>query len=580
MDNNPDMLSSTVSRDSADAAVPRVTLEVGAYVVLTALALLLRLAAAGSTLLSPDEAAQALAAYHLLHGDPSSVPVSGAVAPTLLALQSAVFFLFGVSDWTARFPIVVLTALSPLTFWLWRPALGRRRALIAAGLLVLSPSWSALGGLSAGAGLAGTALLFTAGVLLRLRDGGSRRWTVAAGFALGLALGSAAEAWAAVVVAALIGSALRLPLPSRQAAIAFVAGLGLSLLVVTVGFVYPPGLQNLLEVGGSLLPNMLHRAPGVLLRQVLLLTTYETLLLLGGLAALSLRPGTRLDPAVRLWTAATVLITLLAGRAGFGLVLAVPGLAVLGAHTLDAVLCRLAEFSARQRLEVFGIAFTLVGYALIALTGIARRSDGLYLLLLLTAVGISAALLALLWARDGRRTALTGASSVVLALLMLWSAASCIQGAASRSALPQELTRAATTGVGMADLTDDLAALSWSRTGYGTELAVAVERDAGPNVAWYLRDMPNVTEVTHLAGELTAPGLISAGTDLELSVGEYVGQDYVVTETWRPQFDSIGGLLRWLLYREAPVTTIDARRVSLWVQTPTDLVATGTSQEQ
>jgi len=165
---NPVMQLASATRDGTRAATTGVTLEVGAYACLAALALVLRLAA-GSAPLSPQEAEQALAAHHLLRGDTDAVSVSGAVAPTLLALQSLLFFLFGVSDWTARLPVVLLTALTPATLWLWRATLGRRRALLAAALLTLSPGLSAVGGLGVGAGLAGVALLLAGGYLLHHR---------------------------------------------------------------------------------------------------------------------------------------------------------------------------------------------------------------------------------------------------------------------------------------------------------------------------------------------------------------------------------------------------------------------------
>ena len=569
---NPVMQLASATRDGTRAATTGVTLEVGAYACLAALALVLRLAA-GSAPLSPQEAEQALAAHHLLRGDTDAVSVSGAVAPTLLALQSLLFFLFGVSDWTARLPVVLLTALTPATLWLWRATLGRRRALLAAALLTLSPGLSAVGGLGVGAGLAGVALLLAGGCLLHHRRQGGQRWAMAAGFSLGLALGCAAEAWAAVAIAAGIGLALRFPLPSRRTGSALAAGLGLSLLVATVAFIHPAGLQQWLEQAADLAQSLFRREPGALLTQVLLLSGYEPLLLLAGLAAFATRPATRHGLAVRLWTAVALLLVLLAGSPGFGLVLALPGLALLAARTLGTAWERFVGLSSRQRAEVLSVGFILVGYAVMALSGIARRGDAVFLLLLLTAVGIAVALLALLWMRDGRPAALAGAASVMLLLLTFWSVASCLQGAGLRRSLPHELTRPAVAEPGALDLAEDVAALSRSRSGFATDLALVVERDAGATVAWYLRDMRELTWVSRLAGELTAPALVGAGADLELSLGEYVGQDYAVSSSWSPQFGGAGELLRWLLYREIPVKTVDTHWVSLWVLAPADLAA-------
>lgn len=569
----PDMLSSTVSRDGTTSAAPRVTLEVGAYATLAALSLMLRLAAAGSAPLSPEEAAQALAAHHLLHGNLAAITVNATVAPTLLALQTLTFFLFGVTDWAARLPVVLLTALTPLALWLWRPAIGRRRALLAASLLTISPFWTAAGALGIGRGLAGLGLLVATGAVLRSRSGGDRRWVVVAGLALGLALGSAAEAWAALVLGAAIWLALGLRAPSRATVTAAAAGVGLSLVVATVGFLYPAGLQHLLELAASLFTSLLRREPGVLLRQALLLATYEPLLLAAGVAALLVRPCTRLGLALRLSTSVSLLLALLAGQPGFGMVMALPGLALLGARTLDVARARASALSGRQRLEVVAVGTVLVGYGVMALTGIARRGDVVFLLLLLTAVGIALALVALLWMRDGRAAALTGASSVLLALLTFWALASTLQGSTLRRSQPQELTRTTVAMAGAADLANDLATLSWSRVGFSDTLAVAAEHDAGPLVQWYLRGMRSVTWLDTVAGVPTAPALVTASAELELSSGEYVGQDYLISAAWQPHFDDVGSLLRWLLYREMPVKSVQTDWVSLWVLAPADRAA-------
>ncbi len=563
------MLSATASRDSTTTPARRVTLEVGAYASLAALSLVLRLAA-GSAALAPEEAAQALAAHHLLHGNLAAVPVDGTVAPTLLALQSLAFFLFSVTDWTARLPVVLLTALTPLAFWLWRPALGRRRALLAAALLTISPFWTAVGGQGIGRGLAGAGLLVAIGAVLRLRAGAGTRWAVAAGLALGLALGSAPEAWAGLLLGAATWLALGWRAPSRGNVTAAAAGLGLSLVALTVGFLYPTGLQHLLEVAASLFTALLRREPGVLLRQALLLTVYEPLLLAAGLAALALRPVSRVGLVLRLWTSLSVLLTLIAGRAGFGMVLALPGLALLAARTLDLTLSKAAALTQRQRTEVFAVGAVLVGYGVMALTGIARRGDTVFVVLLLTAAGIAVALAALLWMRDGRAAALTGVGSVLLALLTFWALSSTIQGSNLRRSQPQELTRATVAMTGAMDLAGDLAALSRSRAGFGDTLAVEAEYAAGPTVAWYLRGMRSLTWLERVTGAPTTPALVTSGTELELSDGEYVGQDYAVGGSWQPQFDDPGSLLRWLLYREIPVKTVRTDWVSLWALAPAE----------
>ncbi|NPV08708.1 MAG: hypothetical protein HPY83_12215 [Anaerolineae bacterium] len=564
------MLSSAIVRRESLCRETGLTVEAAAYAAVCLLGLGLRLAALGSAPLSPNEAAQALAAHRLALGSPAEVGETGPTAPALLTLQALVFFLFGAGDSTARLPVAVLTAFSPLAFWLLRPVLGRNRSLLAALLLSLSPFWTASGSMGLGRGLAGAALLFALGFGAKRALGGGRNWAVATGVGLAVALGSSADAWAALVLGLIVWLAVRrdLPRPRHTTWAGFGLGLGAGALVIsTAGFLHPAGFQSMLDLGGSLAHGLLQREPGVFARQVLVLLAYEPLLLVPALGVILLIPPQ--DPvgrALYLWTGTSLLLILVAGAPGLGLVLALPALAVLAAPAVEGIGRRLASLDGRLLPEAAAVATVLGGYAAVALTGLAKREDTVFLLLLITAAGIGLALLGLLWLRQGPQTAGAVGASALLVVLFLWSLANSTQGATLRHRLPQEVTLPTVSAAGLGDLVRDVTDLSWSRTGHGDELALVAERSVGPAVAWYLRHMRDLTWVEVVAGEADAPALLTEGTDLLLTGGNYVGQEYAVAGNWRPRFADVGAFLSWLLYREVPTVDVEWERVSLWVR--------------
>ena len=85
------------------------------------------------------------------------------------------YFLFGVSDFTARIPSVIFSIVTVGLMWRWRRYLGRTGALIAAVLLVVSPYMLYYGRYvrnESYAGLAGVLLLYA---ILRYLESGQTR---------------------------------------------------------------------------------------------------------------------------------------------------------------------------------------------------------------------------------------------------------------------------------------------------------------------------------------------------------------------------------------------------------------------
>ena len=114
------------------------TVELGLYGIVLALALALRLGGLAIRIMDTPEAAQALQSWHLSQGDAAA----GSYSPLLALGQVLTFSLFGTSDVTARLFPALAGSLLVLLPYLFRAHLGRVGALSSALIMALSPPWS------------------------------------------------------------------------------------------------------------------------------------------------------------------------------------------------------------------------------------------------------------------------------------------------------------------------------------------------------------------------------------------------------------------------------------------------------
>lgn len=569
-----------VQRDVA-AGETGLTSEAFFYLCLCGLALFWRLLAGGSGPLSPGEAQQALAAHHLSQGSPALAETADPSSPLLLSLQALLFALFGAHDALARLPVVVLTSLSPLAFWLLRPLLGRLSALMAAGLLVLSPCWTVAGAQGLGAGLGATALLFAFALAVQAAREHRRVWASSAGAALAAALASSGEAWGGLLVGMGVWLLLRRrrgeprlsPLGRHWQSLSL-SFLGTLMLLSTAGGLYPKGLQGVVDLPSAWAFSFVRPHPDALPRQVLLLLVYEPLLLVLGLATIAfVFPSTDWRKAIYLWTGVTLLMAIAGGRHMSGVLLALPALAVLSAEALQAM----ARWwwpagnsvdhplDGRLRLEGLAASFALLGYGYVAVSGLAERGGTAFLVLSLTALGIGGSLLGLVLVRRGATAAVALVGMGALLVLVPWTLSNTFQGVGLRHAVPSDLLRAEISRQGLSDLLSDVERLSWSRTSSRHELPLMVEERAGPLLlGWYLRDMRRLQWVREVPAEAGTEAIITSGAAPILQASVYVGQDYVIASRWRPSFGGAREFLRWLLFRQGG--SLSDERVTLWVQ--------------
>ncbi len=119
-------------------ALPAITNEVVVFVLILIAAIVTRFYNLGTRVMSHDESLHTYFSYLLYKGQgyQHSPMMHGPLQFHLIALT---YFLFGVSDFTARVPAALFSIATVWLVWYWRRYLGRPGALIAGVLLVVSP---------------------------------------------------------------------------------------------------------------------------------------------------------------------------------------------------------------------------------------------------------------------------------------------------------------------------------------------------------------------------------------------------------------------------------------------------------
>lgn len=119
-------------------SIPVITGEVFIFALIIAFTLLSRFYDLGTRVMSHDESLHTYFSWLLYKGDgyQHNPMMHGPLQFHLLALS---YFLFGVSDFTARIPSVIFNIATIWMLWYWRSYLGKAGALIAGFLLLISP---------------------------------------------------------------------------------------------------------------------------------------------------------------------------------------------------------------------------------------------------------------------------------------------------------------------------------------------------------------------------------------------------------------------------------------------------------
>ena len=157
------------------SSLPAITGEVFLFGLIIALALLSRFYDLDTRVMSHDESLHTYFSWLLYKGDgyQHNPMMHGPLQFHLLALS---YFLFGVSDFTARIPSVIFNIATIWMLWYWRRYLGKAGALIAGFLMLISPYLLFYGRYvrnEAFSGFAGVLMFFA---ILRYLESGEKRY--------------------------------------------------------------------------------------------------------------------------------------------------------------------------------------------------------------------------------------------------------------------------------------------------------------------------------------------------------------------------------------------------------------------
>lgn len=564
--------------EPAKNLISRVDTETALFGLLFIAALLMRLIDLDARPLGLAEAERALAAWRLAEGQGAS-----AGSPLLLHGTAVLFFLFRANDFTARLFPALLGAFAVLLPYFWRQRLGHLGALLAAGLLALSPlTLFASRSLEPGIFVAVFALSALTATM-RYADSGDARWLYAGAVSAALLLASGPGAYFSLLVFAAAGVALwllrrrgRSDLPDSlgkqltgHAASLRAAGLvflGTAVGVGTLLFLNLKGMRGFADVlsewwhGFGSAGNLPWFSP------VLWPLLYEPLILIfgivGGIRAVrdkdlwgSLLFGWALGSAVMLmaWPART--------SDDFAL-LSLP-FALLAGKQVAALLEDARTDWRGLRDGVFvGVFVILAVYVYLQLSGFADRGHQAFAILAWVGLALAAALTighAILYGHGNalRNLGLAGAS--VALLVTLAAAFGSAYNAGGRNV---EYLEPLPTSPGVRTLAADAATWSLRRTGDAQQLPVVILLPEPSAAEWYLRGFRSL-EVRE-GGSASADVVIALEGAQSALAGSYSGQPYEYQQDRRWRQLSARDWWKWALWRTVPAPAYN--RAVLWLK--------------
>ncbi len=573
------------------------TLEHAFYALALALAVGLRFLHLGTLPLSDFEAAWALQALRVTQG---YHPVLGP-NPAYVHLTAVLFYIFGASDFLARFWPALAGCVLVLVPWFLRSRFGRIPALVLAFGLALDPGLVAMSHLAGGPMLAITCL--TLAGLLWLD--GKRP---AAGLFAGLALLSGTSIWFGLLgllltwaIPALFGKRLpaaveektetqdadQVPAPTpleqdprlrwEDVRLAFAWGLGTLLVVGSLFLLSPMGLSAFVMSFVESLRGWWTLTGVPLWRPLLALPAYEILPVGFGIAGAVRGILKRDSDSLRLGTwalVALVLALIYPAKQTSDLTWVLLPLWMLAAIELGHHF----DFEGRNLWEVAGVGTLVVAllvFGWLDLAGVTNMDltteparMRLYLVLaVLLLVALSLLLVGAGWSVNIAR--LGGVWGGVLALTAFTLAMST--GAAGlREPLTVELWPPEPR-TGRVDVLLEVAnQISDLNSGYAGQLPLTILGVDSPALDWLFRDW-TVSKVTSLAPDAKPEMVISTVDQLSLAA-DYRGEALPLSEVADWDHATTPNWLDWFVYRQMPILR---QEVILWVRSDLTLDSQG-----
>lgn len=118
-----------------------------------------------------------------------------------------------------------------------------------------------------------------------------------------------------------------------------------------------------------------------------------------------------------------------------------------------------------------------------------------------------------------------------------------------------------------ADLAQTLEFLALQQSGEPDKMPVTVQGEDDTALAWLLRDFDYINYVSQTNFEITSPVVIIPVDQADPQLGaDYIGQDFVLSETWRVQDLSWTDMGAWLTVRQSRLAKQPDYHVNLWVR--------------
>jgi hypothetical protein len=556
------------------------TLEHAFYALALFIAVGLRFVQLGALPLSDYEAGWALQALRIVQGLRPAVGPN----PAYVHLTAVLFYIFGATNFLARFWPALAGCVLVLAAWPLRARIGRVPALILAFGLAIDPGLVAMSHLAGGPMLA---IAFLALAALTAADG--RR--AAAGVFAGLALLSGPSVWlglAGLGLAWAFGWGIGKKRPAqveKDAAspeavasparfrpeewrVALFWALGTLVIVGSLFFLSPKGLPAFVASLGTFLRGWWTLSDVQLWQPFLALPAYEILPLVFGIAGM-VRAGLKRDTVslrLGIWAlVALVLAVVYPGKQTGDLVWALLPLWVLAAAELG----RHFDFIGNNLWEVAGtftlvFAFLVFGWLnLASLTNMDLGTDLAHTRLALLAAVVLLIALSLLLVGTGWSVSVARLGGVWggLVALTLFTVAMTTGAAGLRQPLTVELWQPEPRTGPVGVILDVASQVSDLNRGDAAQLPLTILNEDSPVLLWLFRDW-QVQSVSELAPDATPALIITPSGDLSLSA-KYRGEPLVLHETAAWSTATSSDWLKWFVYRQFPV---GQEKVILWVR--------------
>lgn len=563
----------------------RLTLEALIYLAIFLIAALLRFLMLGNLALNDQEAGLALQALKWSAGD--APLLSG--EPGYLALTTALFYLLKATEFLARFWPALAGTLVVLLPVFTREALGRRTALILAGLLAIDPILISVSRSAEGSALALVGLFAAIGFWHKNRS-------VLSGICLGLALLGGPGVWpGAIVLAGVIAAftikakrenpsamnTIHLPAGPDQVRILLTA-LVTMFTISTLFLTYPRGFSaigsSFTEFIGFWLRSDAFSFTGLATAWLLTMLPAVILLIWALTDALIHR-----DERVKwlaVWAFAALFLALINPSRQLNDLfwVSIPLMAIAAIkldslfkdNKIDNLIVFLSETGLTITLVIFSFlnSLNLINSPLLNNDEYRNRVIGMILPLILL-IGLTV-LLAWGWSEHSTRKGLT-TGIVTLLILMLFTGATKAAGFVGEVGF--EIRRGGGTPVSTHELLSTIHDLSRSKTGIENRIDIKLVELTMPSIEWVLRDFENTSNVIALNPNADSSILLTPA-DVEIeSNTSYRGQYFRWMVT--PDFDqmSFADWMKWWLFRTAPVNDTG---IILWARN--DLFPGGKTQ--